>query len=262
MMRKTLALSMALVANTAGAVTLTDFNSTVKITETADQKGVYEWTVDGTNHANQQWFWYRIGSSGPESSIDTLNHTGTTATTNSATVSYADSGGSFTLSITYSLTGGSAGSGQSLLAEEIRITNESSSALDFHFFQYSDFDVFGTNFDDTVEQLNANTVRQTDANTSLTETVGTPAPDRVEMALWASTLNSLNDGAATTLNNNLGPVGPGDATWAWQWDESIGVDGSLLISKNLRIEAVPVPAAVWLFGSGLLALVGFARRRR
>jgi hypothetical protein len=31
---------------------------------------------------------------------------------------------------------------------------------------------------------------------------------------------------------------------------------------NIRIEAVPVPAAVWLFGSGLLGLVGITRRRK
>ena len=30
---------------------------------------------------------------------------------------------------------------------------------------------------------------------------------------------------------------------------------------GLTITAVPVPAAVWLFGSGLLGLAGFARRR-
>ena len=30
---------------------------------------------------------------------------------------------------------------------------------------------------------------------------------------------------------------------------------------NLRVNAVPVPAAIWLFGSGIVALAGFARRK-
>jgi hypothetical protein len=37
-----------------------------------------------------------------------------------------------------------------------------------------------------------------------------------------------------------------------------GVDGQ----GSLKIPGVPVPAAVWLFGSGLLGLVGVARRKR
>jgi hypothetical protein len=31
---------------------------------------------------------------------------------------------------------------------------------------------------------------------------------------------------------------------------------------NFKVESVPVPAAVWLFGSGLLGLVGVARKRK
>jgi hypothetical protein len=31
---------------------------------------------------------------------------------------------------------------------------------------------------------------------------------------------------------------------------------------NLGVAAIPVPAAVWLFGSGLLGLVGVARRKQ
>ena len=48
-----------------------------------------------------------------------------------------------------------------------------------------------------------------------------------------------------------------------------GIPGLVMIdgafpgfSANFDFVAVPVPAAVWLFGSGLLGLVGVARRRR
>jgi hypothetical protein len=58
--------------------------------------------------------------------------------------------------------------------------------------------------------------------------------------------------------------------WGANWDYAGGFDstrdypyqGSTL-GMDLRIELseVPVPAAVWLFGTGLLGLVGVARRR-
>ena len=31
---------------------------------------------------------------------------------------------------------------------------------------------------------------------------------------------------------------------------------------DIKVEAVPVPAAIWLFGSGLIGLIGLARRKR
>ena len=42
---------------------------------------------------------------------------------------------------------------------------------------------------------------------------------------------------------------------------SITVDGNEYLT-NLSVAAVPVPAAVWLFGSGLISLVGFARSKK
>jgi len=51
---------------------------------------------------------------------------------------------------------------------------------------------------------------------------------------------------------------PGGAEW-------ITVDGGIRYSGNAimtNVAVVPVPAAVWLFGSGLLGLVGVARRKK
>ncbi len=44
---------------------------------------------------------------------------------------------------------------------------------------------------------------------------------------------------------------------------SVNVDiGSGNSMEVLSISTVPIPAAVWLFGSGLLGLLGIARRKK
>jgi len=42
-------------------------------------------------------------------------------------------------------------------------------------------------------------------------------------------------------------------------DWNLSSDGTLTYGD---VSAVPVPAAVWLFGSGLVGLVGIARRKK
>jgi len=54
------------------------------------------------------------------------------------------------------------------------------------------------------------------------------------------------------LNNGL----------SWQLNYLIDEMGSTDLVRLSVVNAVPVPAAVWLFGSGLLGLIGFARRTR
>ncbi|MGB5716109.1 MAG: VPLPA-CTERM sorting domain-containing protein [Gammaproteobacteria bacterium] len=41
-----------------------------------------------------------------------------------------------------------------------------------------------------------------------------------------------------------------------------GGDNSGLLLDNVSVNTIPVPAAVWLFGTGLLGLVGLARRKK
>ena len=49
------------------------------------------------------------------------------------------------------------------------------------------------------------------------------------------------------------------------WGANFDVDGNATLGLDLRLElapsVVPVPAAAWLFGSGLLGLVAVARRK-
>jgi len=254
------ALALALLAGTAGAVTLTDGNSTA-IINSGGQSGMSSWVVDGQDYLFQQWFWYRLGETGGEQSIDALNLTDTLL--DPAIIRTAGNNGQFGVQITYVLTGGSAGSGRSDIAETIRLTNLSSQTQTVHFFQYSDFDLgnLGAN---TGVFVNTNKVRQTGDTVVLQETtVGPPDPDHRELGIFPSLLNQLNDGSPTTLADTpLGAALTGDVTWAYQWDFVLAPGASAVISKDKGILPVPEPMTVL----GLLASAGgigaYIRRRQ
>jgi hypothetical protein len=72
-----------------------------------------------------------------------------------------------------------------------------------------------------------------------------------------------------TYFDNLVNTGPGDLQMAAQWVRTLGVGESFSYTHTLQLcpiegcpSEVPVPAAVWLLGTGFLGLVGVARRRR
>jgi len=76
-------------------------------------------------------------------------------------------------------------------------------------------------------------------------------------------LQSLTDSISFTLN-------PGDQFFVWAGLNAGGIRGgygdafntlSMSFSDSTGINAVPVPAAAWLFASGLLGLIGVARRK-
>ena len=245
----------------ATSYTLVDKNSTAVIDD-GSSMGMDTWTIDGTDHMFQQWFWYRVGSSGDEASVDTLGPP------TFALLSDVDpdpgkehlvlryTGTGFTLDLTFDLVGGSSGSGVSDITEAIAINNTGSSTLDFHFYQYVDFDLGGASGGDTVEVVSGSKVEQSGGSGWVSETVITPDPSHHEAALFSTTRDKFSDGLATDLSDASGPVGPGNVTWAFQWDFSIPAGGSAIISKDKRL-VVPEPATL-----GLLLLGGLALLRR
>jgi hypothetical protein len=230
----------------AALLSLIDDNSSADF-DTATPSNNYNWFVDNTDLLAQQAFWYRIGNAGPEQSVHTLpiGVQGTSDVNfdgNPDTLFVRYNGAGFRIETRYSLDGGLPGSRTSDLGEQISIINLTTSPLDFHFFQYADFDLSAA---DTIIFTNPNTVDQTGGGIRLGETVVTPVPSHREAAFFPVTLNKLNDGLPTTLIDN-GGAGPGDVTWAFQWDFQLSPPSTFVISKDKHISAIPEPAAASL----------------
>ena len=255
-----------------GDLILIDDSSTVGI-DPNTQDGMKSWVVDGTEHLYQQWFWYRTGTMTKEESIDTLtlDIAGTTDTDfdgndESAFMRYVKAG-EFKIEIYLTLNGGAPGSTTADIGESIEITNLSGASLEFHFFEYCDFDLNATVLDARVEILGGNTAKQRDDNCILSETVETPLADHYEVNLYDNTLVMLNDANADSLNDDAGPLTNDNLTWAFEWDFTVGAGKSFLISKDKLI--VPEPGTMAILGFGGLAVLlrrrwgsGGGRRRR
>jgi hypothetical protein len=255
----------------ATTFTLTDLNSSAQIDD-ASQSGMFNWRVNGVNQLAQQWFWFRLGSTGGQSSIDTLPLL-------SATLSDTDGDPSDTqkdtLSLSYgSTTGlqinvrytlrGTASSGSDM-QEQINITNNGSTTLDLHFFQYTNFTLNNNQptAADTVTLVNSNTVRQSrNGGPLVSETVTTPAANHYELGLTTDSPNThfrLNNVNGLTLSDGATTRGPGDATWAFEWDRSLAPGATLQISKDKNL-AVPEPGTLTLIATGFAGLA-FLRKR-
>lgn len=259
----------------AGISTLEDGNSLVRfntnVANTTRRVGMDRWEIDGVNHLYNQWFWFRVGSSGPEARINSLNelfratfNTNADPRDDTLTLTYGDGAtvttSTYTIETRFSLQGGQAGSNRSDVAEQIRIDNRGTVPLVFSFFQYADFDLNDDIVDDSVSISPNNTANQADGQLAVTETVVTPMPSNREVGTYSTTIDALDDAITTVLNGNAGPLNDGtrrDYTWAFQWDFVVQPGGSYLISKDKNF--VPAPGAMALLG---LAGLGALRRRR
>jgi hypothetical protein len=249
--------------------TLNDGNSSIDF-DTSSSTNSSNWVVDGVNHLTSQAFWYRVGNAA-EQPLNSVPHPNELASNtdfdpglDTLTIQYDGVG--FTVTVSYSLAGGAPGSLVAGMTENITINNNGIGNLDFHFFQYSDFDLLGTAGNDGAIFTNVNAVQQFDGNLALAETVTTIAPNHREIGGVPTIVNKLNDGVATTLSDTP-PIGlptllPGNYSWAYQWDLLIPAGGSVHIGKAKNIAFVPEPCSALLGSLGALALFGARARRR
>ena len=267
-----LILAFADTATATPIYTLSSGNSLVTI-DAGSQVGMNNWTVDGQNQLNQQWFWYRTGSTGPAASVDTISApTANQLTASILNTTYANS--QFSVNVLYSLIGGAPGSGTSDLSEQISIQNLTGSALTFDFFQYADFNLGGTPNNDTgqldkngrkyggVTQYNSPGCRVSENVDSAVSQPATYGQIGTGSGNTSTVLNQLTSSGFGHFNDqNSTPPGGGNVNWGLEWDANIAPGGTFIISKDMNIVGVvpvttPVPEpGAW--GFVLLGLLSY-----
>ena len=270
---------LLLPASATAQISMADGGSTATInTGNTGILGMNNWSVLGQNQLYQQWFWYSspLVNGGVAQPINTIGPASVTDNgyglegLNDVTLTYANS--QLSVNIEYVLSGNGASSGSADLEEFITIQNPSGSgqSIDLSFYQYSNFNLLGNN-ENTVtisggpgSYTGATQTTGTPGVTSsgLAEVINGPNANYAEAAAAGVTLSELSTNASYTLNG-LTSAGPGDVSWAFEWNATLNPGDTLDITKDkgLSIQIVPEPSTVSLIVLGVGAL-GLTLRRK
>ncbi|MCW5933078.1 MAG: PEP-CTERM sorting domain-containing protein [Fimbriimonadia bacterium] len=236
-------------------VTLDDGNTRLVIDPESTQ-GMMTYEVDGQNHVNQQWYWYRMQGDTDESPLSAISSASVSQPApHSAGIMYANN--LISIEMSYRVHGGGQGSNYSYVTEIILIRNRTTQPRRMTFFQYSDLNLGGNGDDDRIIRTSPNSFEQHDNDVIYTESVSINSPNRWEVGLVPTTLNKFSDGLLTNLSSSGSPIGPTDGSFAWQWDFDLLPNGTFYISKERLM--VPEPTSLLALGMGLTALL---KRRR
>jgi len=257
-------------------VTLTSGNSVATVNfggGALDTLGMNSWTINGQNQLHQQWFWFGLDGLA-QNPLNTMPSFGINAqTADFVSGTYTDPVNQFSIMIDYTLAGGQTGGNDwtSDITENIKIKNNNSDPnnhLHIRFYQYSDFNLGGISSGDTVTisqiGVSFSKATQTQGASRVSETIDNPLAMRAEAGLTTDSPNTrdhLTSGSAYDLNNVLAR-GPGDATWALQWNFDItgGQTQDVVKDKRLDIEPIPEPSLIAVASLGLFAFVCRSRR--
>jgi hypothetical protein len=228
--------------------------------------------LGGQNQLNQQWFWFSINGAPLQpinaiSAASVFNFSSPANPIDDLGVQYQNA--QLTVQVTYILSGNGNSSGSADMMESLSIVNNSASSINLSFYQYSNFNLFQNNVNSI--SLSGTPGGYTGAlqttggpgGNGIAEVIDAPLANYGEAALAGQTLSEFNSGSYYTLNDNAS-AGPGDVTWAFQWNAlnlASGVTFNITKDKGLSISLVPEPSTLAFIALGISAL-GLALRRK
>jgi hypothetical protein len=230
-------------AAAAAAQTITDGNSTFNMPATSTTGAAVRNMASGgtasvmtaggsaADHLFQQWWWYRVNGVNPRE-FGFSNRSANVAAGNTLTLDYTEPEG-FTARVVYRLTDGPDSPASCNVANELRITNTSASALSIAVYSYLDYDVAATPAD-TAALLAPGRIRITDGTGVYGEFLGV-GPNAYQVAQFAMVRANLTDADIDNFANTGLPFASTDWTGGFQWNLNIPVGGSATIRSAFSI---------------------------
>jgi hypothetical protein len=223
-------------------------------------EGLIDW-VDpfGNDHMWEESWWGRNNTTStkenPLSSLTLLSSSNPAP--NQILLKYREENDLLYIDLLYSLVGSGP---SSWVSETMTLTNASQNPTNQSVFEYTDFDLSDT-YDDDSAYGDINGITQYDNLTLANVTPISNIPNYFQITSFPLLVDSLSDAALTNLDNSGSPFGPEDATFAFQWNFSLGPGGTYTIEKLKTVHIVPEPATLSLLGLGVLGVLGLKRKK-
>jgi hypothetical protein len=197
----------------------------------------------GSIYGGQQWYWYRIGNSNGQSSLNTISAPAVSfLSAYNCFIQYSNSSVAVELYCDFY----ASPNGVCDVSQVLTISNVTSTAFDFHLFKFSHLSSPQPSLETVLISQNvfSSSVGQSSAPYMVLESVqGSSVTSHAEANVFPQTLLALNSGSPLTLNDTL-QAGPGDVTWALQWDFTIQPGSSVFLSCDTAFYPLYPPPVI------------------